>query len=411
MRWPWAWRRTLLELPDTPPGVGGADPPCLVHLVREVNGLRPFCEFLEALRAHPPGVDHELVLAMKGFASPAQAAPYLAVAADLAPTVVYFPDLGIDLGVYFAAAARLRRDRYCFVNSYSRPLVDGWLAKLDDALALPGVGQVGASGSWASMSSWVKSLIGLPSAYLGLFPERPIVRALSLEIQREAAARKGHTAPDAGGSGPEGRGSASEDSALAFDGRGSASGDFALAFDGRGSASEDFALALDVRGSASSNGHRSAVSVARLRLSSIPRIPRELAEFADFPAPHVRTNAFMISHAALRDLRLAPVLNKMDAEVVESGRESITAQLERNGLSTRVVDCEGSTYCPGAWDRSGTFWQGEQERLLVADNQTRCYAAGTFARRSLLATLAWGVSAAPSPPREPAESRLSAGAR
>ncbi len=238
MRWPWAWRRTLLQLPDTPPpGLGGTDPPCLVHLVREVNGLSPFCEFLEALRAHPPGVDHELVLAMKGFASPTQAAPYLTEAADLAPNVVYFPDLGIDLGVYFAAAARLRRDRYCFVNSYSRPLVDGWLAKLDGALAEPGVGQVGASGSWASMSSWVKSLIGLPSAYQGLFPERAAVRELSLEIQREAAARKGHAAPDAGGSRPGGRGSASGGSALTFDDRGSASGGSALAFGDRGSAS------------------------------------------------------------------------------------------------------------------------------------------------------------------------------
>ncbi len=119
----------------------------------------------------------------------------------------------------------------------------------------------------------------------------------------------------------------------------------------------------------------------------------------------------MISHAALRELRLAPVFNKMDAEVLESGRESITAQLERNGLSTRVVDCEGVAHGSGEWDRSGTFWQGEQERLLVADNQTRCYTAGTFARRSLLSTLAWGVSAAPSPPREPAESKRRAGAR
>src|SRR5580704_16067005 len=71
---PWAWQRTPLELPDTPPGVGGADPPCLVHLVRERNGLRWFRAFAEALRAHPPGVAYELVLAMKGFSSRAQAA-------------------------------------------------------------------------------------------------------------------------------------------------------------------------------------------------------------------------------------------------------------------------------------------------------------------------------------------------
>ena len=95
----------------------------------------------QALRAHPPGVACELVLAMKGFTSPAAGRPYLDEVADLAPETLFFADRGFDLGVYFAAAARLRRDRYCFVNSFSRPLVDGWLAKLDAALVRPGVGR------------------------------------------------------------------------------------------------------------------------------------------------------------------------------------------------------------------------------------------------------------------------------
>ena len=76
-----------LQLPTAPAGVGGADPPCLVHLVRKVNGLGWFCAFAEALRTHPPGLDYELVLAMKGFTSRAQAAPYLDEVADLAPKV------------------------------------------------------------------------------------------------------------------------------------------------------------------------------------------------------------------------------------------------------------------------------------------------------------------------------------
>ncbi len=132
---------------------------------------------------------------MKGFASRAQAAPYLQEAADLAPKALFFPDRGFDLGVYLALAARLRRDRYCFVNSHARPLVDGWLQKLDAALARPGVGQVGATGSWASMHSWVTSLLGGPSAYEGLFPARQAVRELLTEIQREAASTPGSADP------------------------------------------------------------------------------------------------------------------------------------------------------------------------------------------------------------------------
>jgi hypothetical protein len=314
-----------------------------VHLVREANGLSSLCAFAEALRAHPPGVECELVLAMKGFASRAQAASYLREAADLAPKVLFFPDRGMDLGVYLALAARLRRDRYCFVNSHSRPLVDGWLAKLDAALTRPGVGQVGATGSWASMHSWVKSLVGLPSAYGGLIPARRAVRELMMGVQREAASVGSGSAPD---------------------------------------------------------GRRSAVSALQLRLWSVPRVPRELLEFEPFPARHVRTNVFMIRHATLRELRLPVVRNKMDSHVLESGRESITAQLERIGLSSLVVDRTGTVHGPELWDRSRTLWHGEQEQLLVADNQTLCYTLGTFARRSLLSTLAWGVSADPHPPRE-----------
>lgn len=343
MRWPWAWRRTPLELPATPPEVGGADPPCLVHLVREVNGLGSFRAFAEALRAHPPGVDCELVLAMKGFASRAQAAPYLEEAGELAPKVLFFPDRGFDLGVYLALAARLRRDRYCFVNSHARPLVDGWLEKLNTALMRPGVGQVGATGSWASMHSWVMSLLGLPSAYRGLFPARPVLRELAIGIQDEVAS---------------------------------------------------------VWGGAPSNGRRSASAAMRVRLGSVPRVPRELVDFDPFPAPHLRTNAFMVRHAALRELCLPVVCTKMDTHVLESGREGFTAQLERVGLCSLVVDRAGAVYSGEQWDRSRTFWQGDQEGLLVADNQTLCYTAGTFARRSLLSTLAWGVCADPHLPRE-----------
>ncbi len=343
MRPPWAWRQAPLQLPPTPPGVSGNDPPCLVHLVRESNGLRWFRAFAEALRAHPPGVDCELVLAMKGFTSRAQAAPYLDEVADLAPEALFFPDRGFEMGVYLPLAARLRRDRYCFINSHGRPLVDEWLTKLDAALARPDVGQVGATGSWASIHSWVMSMVGLPNAYRGLFPARQVVRELAMEIQREAAS---------------------------------------------------LGIGSDL------NRSRSRVSATRLRLRSVPRVPREFVEFEPFPAPHLRTNAFMISHAALRELQLPAVGNKMDAYVLESGRQSITAQLQRIGLRSLVVDATGAVHSPEWWDHSRTLWQGEQEQLLVADNQTLCYTAGSFARRSLLSTLAWGVSADPCPPRE-----------
>jgi hypothetical protein len=221
--------------------------------------------------------------------------------------------------------------------------VDGWLAKLNAALDLPGVGQVGATGTWASMHSWVMNLIGLPSAYRGLFPARRVVRELLMEIQLERASG-GHRS--------------------------------------------------------ASSGRPSAVSPWRLRLESLPRVLRELVEFEAFPTRNLRSNAFMITHAALRELRLPVIRNKMDAHVLESGRESITAQLERIGSSSLVVDRAGAVHRSEQWDRSRTFWQGDQEERLVADNQTLCYTDGDLARRRFLSTCAWGPYAEPAPLRE-----------
>jgi hypothetical protein len=340
MRPPWAWRRIPMEFPAAASGAGPSDRPCLVHLVREANGLDALRGFARALRDHPPGVDCELVLALKGFQSPATAAPYLEEVSDLDPNVQFFPDEGFDLGVYFATAARLRRHRYCFVNSYGRPLVDGWLAKLDAALARPGVGQVGATGAWASGNSWASYSAGLPSAYRGLMPPAPRARELFRSIELE----------------PQGR------------------------------------------------ARRSLAQTIGARLKTIRLLPGTIFYYEPFPARNLRPNAFMITHATLERLELFVIHNKMDTYSLEGSRESITHRLAQLGLSSLVVDRDGAVYEPEEWDRSMTLWQGDQEGLLVADNQTIPYTHGDFDRRHLLSTLAWGLCAAPAPPRTwPAE--------
>ena len=336
MRPPWAWRRTPLELPDTPPGVGWGDPPCVVHLAREVNGLDTLRGFAEAFRAHSPGIDCELVIAMKGFTSLAQAKPYLDAVEDLAPQTLFFDDRGFDMGVYFAVAARLRRHRYCFLNSFSLPLVDGWLAKLDAALAQPGVGQVGATGAWASGHSWVTYSMGLPSAYRGLMPPAPIARALARGPELK---RKGRQ-------------------------------------------------------------HRSPWEAVRARLATLRQLPGSLFYYESFPDHKLRPNAFMIAHETLRELPLFVVRNKQDAYALEGSRESLTRRLEQIGLRSLVVDRAGEVYAPEQWDRSRTLWQGDQQGLLVADNQTLHYTHGDFALRHLLSTLAWGICADPEPSSE-----------
>ncbi len=334
MRPPWSWGRRPLKIA---PLAGEADPgapPCIVHLVRAANGIDSLREFVAAMRARPPGVEHELVLAMKGFASPAAAAPYLEVAADLAPRVEFFADRGLDLGLLFAAAARLRRDRYCFINSHTRPFVDGWLAKLDAALAPADVGIVGATGSWASTHSWMTYSLGLPSFYRGVLPPVRVMREQLRAIDSEQPGV----------------------------------------------------------------GRPSRTSALRTRLGLLAQLPEELWGREPFPVPHLRNTALMLTHETLSAMRLFGIRNKMDTYALESGPHRFTCQVEQMGLRALVVDSAGRGYEPCDWHRSRTYCQGAQEGLLAIDNRTRSYDHGDALRRRVLAGLAWGDRAEPELP-------------
>jgi hypothetical protein len=115
--------------------------------------------------------------------------------------------------------------------------------------------------------------------------------------------------------------------------------------------------------------------------------------FNSFPAPHLRTNAFMGERSLLARLLAAGVRRKFNAYRLESGRRSITAQVLESGLRALVVDSEGGVSDSGDWPRSETFWSGTQRRLLVSDNQTRIYDSADPRRRTLLAQYAWGEHA------------------
>jgi hypothetical protein len=189
--------RALPALIGEGPSTSTVDGPYVVHLIRAANGLDSPRTFAAALRANPPGISCRLVLVLKGFASEREAQPYVADFAELEPQTLYFDDAGFDLGVYLATAAHLRRGRYCFLNSHSVPLVEGWLARLDEALAQPRTGMVGATASWASTRSWMAYSMGLPSAYRGVLPPARTVRRHLLTLRPESAARGRQTAREA----------------------------------------------------------------------------------------------------------------------------------------------------------------------------------------------------------------------
>lgn len=261
-----------------------------------------------------------------------------------------------DIAAYAYAADRLEHRRLCFLNSYSTVLAPGWLAKLDRALDQPRAGLVGATGSWASLHSAVLNAFLLPNPYRRVVPARRIAREQMREIELELDAAR---APE--GAAPP-----------------------------------------------SAEPPRRTVSGSVLStLRSFRPMPEQLLRFAPFPAYHVRTNAFMLDRATFAKLHMRPLTRKMDAYLLESGRASFTSQIQNMGLRTLVVARDGAFYDHPEWYAGETFWRGEQQGLLVADNQTRSYANGSYDRRRLLSAFAWGPESAPSlrASERPAEDR------
>jgi hypothetical protein len=304
-----------------------ASPPCVVHLVRAANGLDPFRAFLESYDRHPAGIQHELVLVLKGFPTPAAAEPFLQLAGPRVSETVSLTDEGRDLTAYFAAAAQLQRDRYCFLNSFSEVLADGWMNLLHAALDDPSVGLAGATGSWASISSLLRFELGLGGPYRGILGSPARTRTVLMSHDAQASA----------------------------------------------------------------SGERPAG-----RLAAAAGVPGRLLSFPRFPNHHVRTNAFMLSGDVLTRLGLSAVRKQTDGYRLESGRRSITTQVEQLGLRAVVVARNGVVHDVPDWAASGVLWQGHQEGLLVADNQTRNYDRAGAEVRQLLSGYAWGELAKPS---------------
>jgi hypothetical protein len=132
----------------------------LFYLARgaDADHLASIRRFVKAYGDRAAGVPHELVVIFKGFASGDALDEARAAIAGAAFQEVHTGDETFDLGAYAEAILRVSCERAAFLNTGSEPIASGWLGKLNAALGLPGMGLVGASGSFQ---------VGLPG---GAFP-------------------------------------------------------------------------------------------------------------------------------------------------------------------------------------------------------------------------------------------------
>jgi len=142
------------------------------------------------------------------------------------------------------------------------------------------------------------------------------------------------------------------------------------------------------------NNHRFSSAEAPLyrriiRDSYFNRI-RHLYYYHPFPNYHIRTNAFMIKGQILKRIKHKTMRLRIDTSRFENGRISLTRQIFKMQLDVLVVGKDGKAYQKEDWPKSNTFWQNNQENLLITDNQTDKYSKANNEKKMFLSRLAWG---------------------
>jgi hypothetical protein len=112
--------------------------------------------------------------------------------------------------------------------------------------------------------------------------------------------------------------------------------------------------------------------------------------FPPFPNYNMRTNSFMIRRKIFRSIKFKKIVTKMDAYRFESGRNSLTNQIQKMKLAVLVVGKDGIAYEKEDWHKSNTFRQNNQSNLLIADNRTNEYLNSELEVREYLSEAAWG---------------------
>src|SRR3954463_7092791 len=123
----------------------------VVYLARGAEGTAPLRKFRDSYLSYPAGLEHELVVAYKGYAADSDIAASQSVLSGVEHRSLVLPDDGFDIGAYLRAAETLEADYLCFLNTFTEIRSADWLQSLYRHAADSHVGLVGAMGSYESL--------------------------------------------------------------------------------------------------------------------------------------------------------------------------------------------------------------------------------------------------------------------
>lgn len=147
----------------------------LIYLARgKDTSWESFERFFSSYRSQPAGLEHDLVVVIKGWDDVERLTRFKALCADIVSSFLELPDDGYDWGAYFRAAEALECETLCFLNTHSEILRPDWLRILQDGLRLSETGAVGCTGSWESMLPSLNHMLGY--FLLGSYTFRNLLR-------------------------------------------------------------------------------------------------------------------------------------------------------------------------------------------------------------------------------------------
>ncbi|MBU2518686.1 MAG: hypothetical protein KKB57_13965 [Proteobacteria bacterium] len=333
----------------------------VTYLNRSAEGVAPVENFIRSYKKADPGMDHEFITIYKGFA-PVEMEASRRLFENMEDRWVSVDDDMTDIDAYLIAAEKFSDiDVFCFLNTFSEINCNQWLYFLHDALAKDGVGITGASASYESLFNsykliskavWLCSQGALKYNYrLYLHYKTIFDEHAAFWLQQKSARR------------------------------------FIYSY------LPNYAPRIKYH-----DKYNTLFEEYWKELTAANGVFSFIEGYPPFPNPSIRTNCFMV-----RRKHLACFLNnnfrmtKNQSYLFESGPEGLTSSILNKGLRAVIVNSDGNVYDVEQWPQSETFRLGKQEKLMVADNQTKGFVGMNPLQRNVLAYMTWGSALGDAP--------------
>jgi hypothetical protein len=160
----------------------------VVHLVWAPLGVGRLQRFVECYGAHRAGQEHRLIIAYNGFESGSNIDRWHAALTGIQHEQVILRSRMLDLAAYREVMTISDAEAYCFLNSYSEPLVADWLRLLVGHLSDSSIAVVGATGSYESILTTSHPLTRIRKRGIPAFPN-PHLRTNAFAARREQLER------------------------------------------------------------------------------------------------------------------------------------------------------------------------------------------------------------------------------